>query len=137
MALYDISFPYVITYKGYKYKIDRVVSGGGYVTTVAKETSPGSGTYGTAVTFTTDTDKTPAHIVLDMGIGSTGQIGTPNAQTLGTDVDADPRFMLLLHEGEKQWGKQLLQNILHLAQLVDQATERGHLLDNPDYWMSL
>ena len=137
MALYDITFPYVIQYKGYKYKVDRIVQGGGYATTVAKEVTPGSGSFGAAVTFTVDTDKTPAHLQLDMGIGSTGQIGQANAQTIGIDVDADSRFMLLLQEGEKQWGKQLLQNVLHLAELVDQTAERGYLLDNPDYWMSV
>jgi len=137
MALYDLKFPYHIKFKGFTYRVNRVTGPAGYVTTIEKETAPGSGVYGPAVTFTLDVDKTPAYVDIPMGQGSTGAIGTPNAQSSGIDVDANPSFFLMLQEGESQWGKQLLQNILHLAELVDSAYDRGYLLDNPEYWMAL
>lgn len=130
MAIYDVTFPYSIKYKGSEYIVDRILgTGGEFYTTIQKDG-------GTTVTFNDTTNETPGHIMFEMGDGSTGAIGDPVAQAT-VNLDDDPNAVFVLQEGEESWGKQMLQNVLHLSELVDEANARSYLLDNPVYHMGI
>jgi len=133
MSLYNKTFPYILKYKGISYRINRVAAGSGFNTTIEKETGIGTSVYSAPITFTADVDKTPAYI--QFPIGTNGTIGDPSAQTNGTVLDDNLETVFVMQEGETEWGKQILQNMLHVMEQLDSVSSNLYNpLDDAAFW---